>query len=101
MKKPNKVKIGNYNYKIEYKEIVLDDDDTRLAGQIRYSEQLILIAENRESERVKASIIHECLHGIAESRNEEIKEKQIAQMTEGLFQFIKDNKDLIKYLMEG
>lgn len=101
MDKPKTVRIGQLEYQIEYKPAVVGDDQHVLYGESRTHEQRILISDNHGIERQKETLLHEVLHAIDEWYNfNGLEERHVTQITHGVFDFIKQNKDAIRWIIE-
>lgn len=101
MKKPDVCRIGQLKFDIEYPDTVINDDQEVLYGQSRTFEQKILVASRHSLLRQKATLLHESIHAIDEWYNfNRLEESHVTQMTHGLFDFMRDNRDLIRWIIE-
>jgi len=91
---PNKVKIGGINY-----QVCRDKDSElncgNLDGEIRYSQQEIVLNSKMNGEYAECIFIHEVVHGICNTigRNDlRVDERFIESFSQCLYQVLKDNK---------
>lgn len=102
IKSIKKVKIGYSTYKIEYKRKPKEKNKL-LAGRIEYAKYRITIAKNFNEEYNIQVLMHEITHGLLYSIGQ-VKLGGDEVLVEGLSQqlvgFIRDNKDLIKIIMD-
>ena len=97
--KINSIKIGPYDYKVKRIKNLTDGEGVSLYGQITYSDAIIRIEKSVSNQRQGASMVHEAIHGILEhSGLDETDEKIVIVLGNGLFQLIRDNPDMIKYI---
>lgn len=92
MKLPDSVKIGPFAYPIELKEKVVGQNGEDLWGHWHsFPRQYIEIKDGVSAERQLSIFLHEALHGIDESWEVGLKEKQIRRLGIGLTAFLRDN----------
>lgn len=85
----------------EYKEPILVDGKQCL-GVINYDDGTIAISKNEENTK-PVTLMHEAVHGILYSRgfnDESMDEKLVDGVSRGVIQLIRDNPQLIKYIIE-
>lgn len=55
-------------------------------------DNLITLSENQAEENVEETFLHEILHIVSEGMNIELSEKQVTQISTGLYSVFKENK---------
>lgn len=91
MKIPSKVKIGAYDYKVEWvKE--LKDEKAKLWGLCDRENHIIFLDKGLRGRRRIEVFLHECLHGMEESYDIELGEKKVSVLGLALLAFFVDNK---------
>lgn len=88
---PESVRIGPFTYRIDLIGIV-DDNDPRLVGEIRYGEDRILISTMETPLGRWDTLIHEVLHAISRlvPENLQLSEAHIEAFTPYLTSFLLD-----------
>lgn len=97
MARPDTVKIGAHNYRIECRDMVYDrDEDQRYLGRITYQDGEILIDADakRSPSQIAETFLHEVVHGISNDRDLELDERQVDQVAAGLLAVMVDNPDI-------
>lgn len=90
---PKAVKILYKTYEVEQKENIHDGQDD-LYGQIHYlPEKIILNSESSENQK-RATLIHECIHGMDEMYRIDLKEEQVEKLGNALYMLINDNPQM-------
>ena len=103
MKAPKKIKIGGHSVDVAY---FTSDDPGKEFGHYRMSDNRIGILTGLHFDQERSTVLHEVLHGICATYGcrplltRELEEKVILIFEAGLFQVLRDNPKLIKYLME-
>lgn len=93
MKIPEQIRIGGIEYQIVH-ESRMNDGRVLLAGQIRYMECQIALAEECSHEYKCLSLWHEIMHGIEEQSQialGEDRERIIEAFARGVYQVLQDN----------
>lgn len=94
----DKVKIGAMEYEVikTDKPILLDNEVCN--GIIDYYYLFIEISNNRAIQKQEETFIHEILHGIIHERNLILEDEEmiVEEISKGLYQVIKDNKEIFK-----
>lgn len=93
MKIPEKIRIGGVEFDVVV-EPRLNDGQRMLAGQIRYMECQIAIAEESSHEYRCLSLWHEIMHGIEDQAQLDLgeqKERIIEAFARGVYQVLQDN----------
>ena len=100
MKKPKKVKIGIFKYDIKYYDkLESSKKDEEYYGEHDTFEMEIRVSKRFEPLRQKASIIHESLHAIDDHNGLNLSEDQVISLANNFIMYMKDNKDLIRYIL--
>ena len=89
---PNQIKIGWKTYDVEYASAKLNSGE-ELYGQINYDAGVITIRECSTPDQMKATLIHEVLHGISEMYGMGLEEKLVTDLSNALYTVYKDNND--------
>lgn len=93
------INVPNFVYKV--KEEILEDYDDELYGVTKRDKLLIKVNSCLPKDLKKQTLIHELLHAL--ELNSSIKycsEAQIEQLSHGLLFVIKNNPELIRWLVE-
>lgn len=93
MKIPEKIRIGGIEYEIVH-ESRMNDGRVLLAGQIRYMECQIALADESSHEYKCLSLWHEIMHGIEEQSQIDLgedRERIIEAFARGVYQVLQDN----------
>lgn len=90
------VKIGYRNYELKFEDIIYTDKPEELYGEIKYDDEVIRISRKFSLKQQAATILHEILHGIDEDREVGLTEKQVSQISIGLFDVMAKNPKLFK-----
>lgn len=93
MKIPEKIRIGGVEFTVVV-EPRLNDGQRMLAGQIRYMECQIAIAEESSHEYRCLSMWHEIMHGIEDQAQLDLgdqKERIVEAFARGVYQVLQDN----------
>lgn len=95
----SKVKLGPSIYKIVEESGLAPTHG--LWGQIRYDEKTIAIEKNLGLAQKQESILHEIVHGLFFLSGEGGgDEKTVVVLSLHLLSFLRDNVDLVNYLLE-
>jgi hypothetical protein len=92
----NNVKIGYKDYKVNMKDHDIYVRGKECYGEINYDEETISIGCKFNENQIKATFIHEIVHGIDDMYGADLKEKQVEMLGNGLYKFIIDNPDIFK-----
>lgn len=99
MLKPKKANIGTLKYQVEYVD-GLQHGDQALYGHHLHSDIKIRIDSAYPEDRQRETFIHECLHAIdCRVLNDKLDEDTVAVLSSGLFDFIRQNKTAIMWVM--
>lgn len=93
MKIPEKVRIGGVEFTVTI-ESSLNDGKNLLAGQIRYMDCEIALAEEGSHEYKCLSLWHEIMHALAEQAQLELGENEeriVEAFARGVYQILQDN----------
>lgn len=103
MRAPNKVKIGGHIFSIKYFETT---DPSREFGSYQASANRIELQKGLSAHQERATLLHEILHGICYGSGlsgklgKALEEDVVIAFESNLYQVIRDNPKLIKYLTE-
>jgi hypothetical protein len=98
MKIPIKVKIAGYDYRVKYPYTF---KNYKLAAEVNHDKHEIMIAshssktEKKARSEIEQSLLHEIVHAVNTRylpRKNRLYEGQVEQISEGLYQVLKDNK---------
>jgi len=96
MKAPTKLRIGGQTYKVIYPPVlegrVGDQDSTRT---------LIRVSQNQSLDGMKTTLLHEAIHAQAEAMDWAAKEPTVLKMEKLFFSLIRDNPNLIKWILHA
>lgn len=95
------VKIGYRNYGLKFEDAIYTDEPKELYGEIKYDDEVIRISKKFSLKQQAATILHEVLHGIDEDREIDLTEKQVSQISIGLFDVMAKNSQLFKETIIG
>lgn len=94
-----KAKIGSTKYPIEFVEEILDPDGRKMDGEGCESGGYIKVGKGSCLERQREVVLHEVIHLIADhTGNGDLKEEIIEALSYGIFDFIRENPDIVKYI---
>ena len=62
MKIPDKIKIGNRDFKVKIKRLI--NWDNNISGQIRHGDAKLILAKNLSGKRLEDTFFHEISHGL-------------------------------------
>ena len=90
------LKVGGFVYTVQYP---WEESVPGLRAEIFHKFQRICI-ERGTIDNVKESMLHEAVHAVDADRQAGITEDQVRKMSLGLYAFIKDNRELVHWIME-
>lgn len=93
-----KIKIFVQMYEIEYRDDLDKTNDSW--GQIQPFHNKILLQNNLPKTQEQDTILHESIHSISSQLKLGFDEPTIVRLTTALLQYMKDNKDLIRDLID-
>jgi Zn-dependent peptidase ImmA (M78 family) len=93
-----KVKVFNKNYKIEYCNEIIDDDDRILIGQALFNSHIIKIDKNYDDNEQLYTLFHEIMHCIDDFMHIELSEEQTDQVANGILYILQNNPELLKII---
>lgn len=88
---PKSIKVGPYNYAIEFKTPILSDNNERLSGQCRHTELRILIDPDAAPAYQFETFVHEAMHAIDHVAHADIDEDAVSRISTVLAAFLLDN----------
>lgn len=93
------INIGKLKYKLEFYDKIFNEDDDELFGHILYGDQKIKISRICGKTRERICILHECVHGLDDQYGFGFNEDKVRQVATLLYDFMVDNKELVKYII--
>jgi len=104
MKKPSKIRIGPYDWKVSYYGLEEYDLRRKYGHTDRFNIKME-ICDATQDQCTADTVIHEVLHAIWFSKgisgDKADEEDIVTPLATGLAQVIRDNPDLIKWLQES
>jgi len=94
-----KLKICGFDFKIEYKHLVVETGDSCL-GCCKSDNNIIEIKKGIIPQREDEVILHESIHAMSDIMNLELTEIQVNTLGVDVINFIKSNPKFIKKIME-
>lgn len=95
---PTELHIGGMTYRVESGvEHLRSDSDERLCGQIDYVAGVIKLADGLGPTRVRQTLMHEIVHGIANAACMYPSEDDVDRMASGLIAVFRENPGLVKF----
>jgi len=94
---PKSVKVGHVVYELHYND-KLKDGDEDLHG---ICQENSYIAVNPRYSTVRSTLVHEILHAIDYYLGENLSERVVTSVSNMLFAVLKDNPDVVAYLLEA
>lgn len=95
------IKIGGLVYEIEFvdnwREGGTNNDDA--IGHVFYRDLKIKVDNNYAGWK-RETLLHEIIHAISDDRGLNFTEEQVGQFGKGLYQVMKDNPQVMLYIME-
>lgn len=105
MKIPNTVKIDGMEYTITLtNETIMNEDFKVLLGRIDYTQCKIVLDGKANEQTVKATLMHEIVHGIMKERNIDMQTEQetfIDEIAKGFYNLINDNPEMFSNKTES
>lgn len=105
MKIPNTVKIDGMNYTIKLtNETIMNEDYKVLLGRINYNLCEIVLDGNANEQTIKATLMHEIVHGIMKERNIDMQTEEetfIDEIAKGFYNLLNDNPDMFSNKTES
>lgn len=97
---PEKIKIGNADYKVELTKEKILEDEKEYSGIIDFTFHKIRISQDQDKHNQEEVFLHEVIHGILNERDVELEENQeeiiCNAISKGMHQILKDNPGLFK-----
>lgn len=92
------VKIGAFNYSVEYVSD-LRDSSGKLDGRIRHGQTSIQIDADMNHQATAQTLLHEVIHAIATQIGvPNLKEEVVDALAYGVYQVIRENPQLVKMI---
>lgn len=105
MRPPKHIRFGAFTYAVKTNKAA----QTHLAaegllGKTRHTRQHLLIGTRQHAEQVRDTLLHECLHVVANQtatlKNSVKQEDLILRWTPVLIAMLRDNPELVDYLVQ-
>lgn len=98
MKTPSVIKLPNMSFTVKVKDLSSYDD---MYGVTDRDKQLINIQSRMTPVLEKITLLHELLHALEQNTGiKYIDEQQVEQFAHGLYFVLKNNPELLRYLLE-
>jgi hypothetical protein len=68
-------------------------------GLMEYKPLRISVGKGMAVDEERESLLHEALHAIDWQQNTKLKEKQVRQLSVGLYAMLRDNPKVVEYLL--
>lgn len=96
MKIPERVIVGGHNISVELKEVIFDNDNSPAMGMAYLIQDRIEVATHYVGLPVSVdnkgmALIHEIIHHIDSVYGIKLKERQVEDLSQGVYQVLKDN----------
>jgi hypothetical protein len=91
---PGKIRIGSFDYLVEYTEHPITLDGKECYGKIDYNFHTITINNKiADVQKNEKTFLHELVHGIIHERNIVVRQEEtvVEEIARGLHQVIRDN----------
>lgn len=106
VKPPKKIKVGHYIFKVK-KLRGADGQAHGVTGRFQADQGRILHVFNVHPATARDTLLHETLHGIFYAASastvldieDDVEEKIVSLLTSGLLSVLRDNPDLVAYLV--
>ena len=85
------LKIGPYDYRIEFASDIRNDDDERCAGMCIYERQLIRLDNDMSQQAIESALLHEVLHALDDMFRIGLTEHQVSVLAPALLMVLRDN----------
>lgn len=96
-----KIKIIHQDYTIAFQPEPKLADGTRCAGFTDTENGRIVVAENLKPDNQREVLLHELIHAVDDTLSIGLKEKEVHQLSVGLYTVLKENPNLRKFLFGG
>lgn len=95
-KKPNIPSSFRITPKITYQVLYVDafENDPTCVGMMKPNEKQIVIKNGQTDIETTKTVIHECLHAIADENNIKLPESQVLKLEAAIFKFLRLNNFL-------
>ena len=91
MKVPKKVKIGCYDFTVNWEDKPIQDNDL-CCGIMSLNNHSITLSSSMLADKIPETFLHEIIHAIDDMYNLELGENRVNVLGIQLYQVIKDNK---------
>ena len=97
---PKKIRIGSFDYNVDYTNETLILNAQQCYGLINYENTEIKIAKNiQNKQKQEQTFLHELFHGIVKEYKIDFTEDEeniVDKLANGIYQILKDNKELFE-----
>ena len=92
----DKIKVGYKNYELLKEELIIDNNNQELYGEINYSTETIRISNKFSKNLQNQAILHELIHAISDKYQLDINkdERTVDLLAAGIYELILDNTGL-------
>lgn len=97
--RPTEAKFGIYVFDIGYEPEVITNDEVEACGTCSLDFQKMKIATKFHLHKIKSTILHENIHVIDDQASLNLTEKQIRALGNLMFSWMRENPDIVEYLM--
>lgn len=94
---PETIKILGKPYAVNMVSLL---DDGATVGEMSEHHQAITMAEGQTFENERDTLLHEIVHAVEERLLLKMRETQVARLSTGLLQVLRENSKLVRYLCE-
>jgi hypothetical protein len=96
MTMPTQLKIGGFDYTVDYVPLV--NQAIPRYGEIQFNQHKILVSYEFSPQQQQCTLLHEAVHGIDQWLDIDLEEEQVEKLGKGLYQLLKDNPQLVDML---
>jgi hypothetical protein len=93
---PLKIRIGGVEYRILYSL----EMKGKLLGECDHDRSQIEISQDQSPEMIKSTLLHEAIHTLAHHIDWKPREDTVRKIEKMMFTFLRENKEVVKWLME-
>ena len=96
------VRVGAVVYPVRWMGEVVSDGGKSLYGAVSHVPDDEIYMSNQTSPmRRRETLLHEVIHTIDERFGVGLTEKAVASLSVGLFEFMRENRDVMRWMMGG
>ena len=93
---PKTIRIGGKNFPVK---VVPDRDMDSARGRIYYEGQEIRLSDSQTADSSRETVLHEILHAASDLTGGRVEERDINGMSKCLFGILRDNRELVTWIM--